>query len=71
MLSEKLKEYLVETGLYDTTEDANYRKVMSDLGINLETPFAQFNLYTNETTFSGNRAELYNVCWFAINSIYY
>ena len=36
MLSEKLKEYLVETGLYDTTEDANYRKVMSDLEINFE-----------------------------------
>ena len=42
MLSEKLKEYLVETGLYDTTEDENYRKVMSDLGINFETPLPGF-----------------------------
>lgn len=71
MLSEKVKNYLIENGMYDDTEDEAYKKVMSDLGINLETPFAQFNLYTNQTTFSGNRAELYNVCWFAINSIYY
>ena len=71
MLSEKLKEYLVETGLYDTTEDANYRKVMSDLEINFETPFARFHLYTNAVTFSGRYSDIYNVCWFAINSTYF
>ena len=48
MLSEKVKNYLIENGMYDDTEDEAYKKVMSDLGINLETPFAQFNLYTNE-----------------------
>lgn len=46
MLSEKLQKYLVETGLYDTTEDASYQEVMFNLGVKLETPFAQFNLYT-------------------------
>ena len=51
MLSEKVKNYLIENGMYDDTEDETYKKVMSDLGINLETPFAQFNLYTNQTTF--------------------
>lgn len=71
MLSEKLKEYLVETGLYDTTEDANYRKVMSDLEINFETPFARFHLYTNAVTFSGRYSDIYNICWFAINSSYF
>ena len=50
MLSEKVKNYLIENGMYDDTEDETYKKVMSDLGINLETPFAQFNLYTNQTT---------------------
>ena len=71
MLSEKIKNYLIESRLYDDTADEAYQKVMSNLGIDLETPFAQFNLYTNAVTFTGNRAELYNVCWFAINSIYY
>ena len=42
MLSEKVKNYLIENGIYDDTEDETYKKVMSDLGINLETPFAQF-----------------------------
>ena len=53
MLSERVKEYLKEKGLYDETEDADYQKVMDDLGIKLDTPFAQFNLYTNDITFSG------------------
>ena len=40
MLSEKVKNYLIETGLYDETEDTNYQKVMLDLGIKLDTTFA-------------------------------
>lgn len=71
MLSEKIKNYLIESEFYDGTEDETYQKVMSDLGIDLQTPFAQFHIYTNQVTFLGNRAELYNVCWFAINSTYY
>lgn len=71
MLSEKIKNYLIESEFYDGTEDETYQKVMSDLGIDLQTPFAQFHIYTNQVTFFGKRAELYNVCWFAINSIYY
>lgn len=35
MLSEKVKNYLIENGMYDDTEDETYKKVMSDLGINL------------------------------------
>ena len=67
MLSERVKEYLKEKGLYDESEDADYQKVMDDLGIKLDTPFAQFNLYTNDITFSGKYNDLYNVCWFALN----
>lgn len=33
MLSEKVKNYLIETRLYDEIEDINYQKVMLDLGI--------------------------------------
>ena len=68
MLSEKLKKYLIEAGLYDLTEDKSYQEVMIKLGIDLQTPFAQFNLYTNNITFSGRYSDIYNVCWFAINS---
>ena len=68
MLSKKVKNYLIETGLYDETEDTNYQKVMLDLGIKLDTTFAQFNLYTNAVTFKGCSYELYNVCWFKIYS---
>ena len=71
MLSEKVKEYLKEKGLYDESEDADYQKVMDDLGIKLDTPFAQFNLYADDITFSGKYNDLYNVCWFAINSTYF
>ena len=68
MLSERVKEYLKEKGLYDETEDTDYQEVMSKLGIELETDFAQFNLYTNDITFSGKYNDLYNVCWFALCS---
>ena len=44
---------------------------MIKLGIDLQTPFAQFNLYTNSITFSGRYSDIYNVCWFAINSTYF
>lgn len=71
MLLEKIKNYLIESEFYDGTEDETYQKAMSDLGIDLQTPFAQFHIYTNQVTFLGKRAELYNVCWFAINSTYY
>ena len=71
MLSEKIKNYLIDSEFYDGTEDETYQKVMSDLGIDLQRPFAQFHIYTNQVTFLGKRAELYNVCWFAINSTYY
>jgi len=71
MLSEKIKKYLKKEGLYDDTEDTNYQIVMKNLGIDECTAFAEFNLHTNAVTFSGQSSELYNVCWFAINSMYY
>jgi hypothetical protein len=71
MLSEKVKEYLIEESLYDEMEDTNYQSVIIDLGIRLDTAFADFNLHTNNITFSGQSYEIYNVCWFAINSTYY
>ncbi|WP_343566222.1 hypothetical protein [Sphingobacterium sp.] len=71
MLSEKIKEYLKEESLYDETEDENYQRVITKLNIDQNSAFADFNTHTNAVTFSGKGNDLYNVCWFAINSSYY
>jgi hypothetical protein len=70
MLSKKVKDYLIEEGFFDETEDKQYQKVISDLDIPLDTAFADFNLHTNSVTFSGQLSDLYNICWFTINSGY-
>ena len=53
MLSERVKKHLIDTGLYDETDDISYQSVMLDLGIKLDKPFAQFNIYTKSVTFTG------------------
>jgi hypothetical protein len=70
MLSEKIKQYLIEKKIYDETEDMNYQNVITNLGISQDSAFADFNLHTNSVTFSGRMFEIYNVCWFSINSHY-
>lgn len=69
MLSAKIKNHLIKENIFDENEDLNYQKVIRDLGIDEESSFAEFNLYTNAVTFSG-RYVIYNICWFAINSHY-
>lgn len=66
MLSEKVENYLMETGLYDETEGINYQKVMLNLGIKLDTTSVQFNLYTDAVAFRDRSYGLCNVCWFKI-----
>ena len=70
MLSNKVRKYLVDAGVFDETRDEAYEQVMSDLGIRLDSAFAEFNLYTNAITFSGKYSEIDNVCCFAIKSTY-
>lgn len=71
MLSEKIKEYLREESLYDETDDINYQQVIAKLNIDRNSAFADFNMHTNAVTFSGKGNDLYNICWFVINSSYY
>lgn len=71
MLSKKIKSYLIQEALYSENDDTNYKTVMSDLGVDENTSFADFNLNTNSVTFSGQSSDIYNVCWFAINSSYF
>lgn len=68
MLSQKVKDYLIAEGLYDEADDKQYKKVILDLNIPLNTAFADLNLHTNVVNFSGKLRDLYNVCWFAINT---
>ena len=49
-------------------EDKAYKKALIDLGIDLNSDFALFNLNTTEITFRGQCGEIYNVCWFKIYS---
>lgn len=70
MLSQKVKDYLIAEGLYDEADDKQYEKVILDLNIPLNTAFADFNLHTNVVNFSDKLSDLYNVCWFAINTNY-
>ena len=70
MLSQKVKEYLVEDGIYDDSEDAAYRQAIIDLEIPMDSDIAEFNIYSNSVTFDGRDYELYNICWFSINSGY-
>lgn len=71
MLSDKVTEYLKGKGYYIGDEDEDYKKALIDLGIDLNSDFALFNLNTTEITFRGRIGEIYNVCWFAINSSYH
>lgn len=68
MLSNKVIDYLNKQGVYSEKEDKAYKKALIDLGIDLNSDFALFNLNTTEITFQGQCGEIYNVCWFKIYS---
>lgn len=70
MLSIKIRNYLKSEKLLDESIDDRYIKVINELGIPNDSLFADFNLNTNAVTFSGLSNDLYNVCWFTINSSY-
>ena len=68
MLSNKVIDYLNKQGVYSEKEDKAYKNALIDLGIDLNSDFALFNLNTTEITFRGQCGEIYNVCWFKIYS---
>lgn len=70
MLSEKVKSYLEARGSYDSSDDDAYRGVLERLNVSIDSAFADFNLHTTDVTFSGRKYELYNICWFTLNSNY-
>ena len=68
MLSKKIIEHLKQQGIYSEKEDEKYKAALINLGVDLNSDFAFFNLHTTEITFLGRHSEMYNVCWFSIYS---
>ena len=71
MLSNKIvnlfreREYIALT----ESEKEEYSKVLMELGIPLNSCFAEFNLLTIGPSFGERGYELYNVCWFKLYSM--
>ena len=51
MLSNKIIEHLKQQGIYSEKEDEKYKTALINLGIDLNSDFAFFNLHTTEMSF--------------------
>lgn len=71
MLSEKIKTFCKEKGWWNDDYTQEYADALRKLNIDLTTDFATFFLYVEDSpTFYGRHQELYQICWFAINTNY-
>ena len=71
MLSEKIKTFCKEKGWWNDDYTVEYADALRKLDIYLTTDFATFFLHVeNSPTFYGRHQELYQICWFAINTNY-
>ena len=58
MLSNKIIEHLKQQGIYSEKEDEKYKTALINLGIDLNSDFAFFNLHTTEITYCGKEISL-------------
>ena len=71
MLSEKIKTFCKEKGWWNDDYTVEYADALRKLNIDLTTDFATFFLHVEDSpTFYGRHQELYQICWFAINTNY-
>ena len=71
MLSEKIKTFCKEKGWWNHDYTVEYADALRKLNIDLTTDFATFFLHVEDSpTFYGRHQELYQICWFAINTNY-
>ena len=71
MLSEKIKTFCKEKGWWNDDYTVEYADALMKLNIDLTTDFATFFLHVEDSpTFYGRHQELYQICWFAINTNY-
>lgn len=71
MLPEKIKTFCKEKGWWNDDYTQEYADALRKLNIDLTTDFATFFLHIEDSpTFYGRHQELYQICWFAINTNY-
>ena len=71
MLSEKIKTFCKEKGWWNDDYTQEYADALRKLNIDLTNDFATFFLHVEDSpTFYGRHQELYQICWFAINTNY-
>ncbi|WP_340614083.1 hypothetical protein [Xenorhabdus thailandensis] len=71
MLSDKVKKYLNDKGWWDDSIHPEYLNALIGLNVDLESDFAQFYLHAEgNPTFHSRHREIYQICWFIINSNY-
>ena len=71
MLSEKIIAFCKEKGWWNDDYTVEYADALRKLNIDLTTDFATFFLHVEDSpTFYGRHQELYQICWFAINTNY-
>lgn len=71
MLSKKIKTFCKEKGWWNDDYTQEYADALRKLNIDPTTDFATFFLHVEDSpTFYGRHQELYQICWFAINTNY-
>ncbi|WP_338884359.1 hypothetical protein [Xenorhabdus sp. TH1] len=71
MLSDKVKKYINDQGWWDDSIHPEYLNALIGLNVDLESDFAQFYLHAEDgPTFFSRYREIYQICWFIINSNY-
>lgn len=71
MLSNKVKDFLRKQGWWYEDASEEYKGALLALEVDLESEFAEFYLHAEDgPTFHYRSYEIYQVCWFSINSNY-
>lgn len=69
MLSNKLVNHLKNKNWWFDDVTDEYKNALAQLGVDMSSDFAQFYLHAEDgPTFISKNREIYQICWFLINS---
>ena len=68
MLSDKVRAFLMNKKWLNLVEDPECDRLLIDLGVSLDSDFGEFQRFATEITFIGTGPELWNICWFSLNT---
>jgi len=72
MLSEKIKNYLKHKNWWFDDISDDYKNALIQIGIEQPTDIYEFYLHAEDgPTFYGRQREIYQLCWFMLNSNYH